>query len=158
MDTFAQFLSATRRRAGVSQRALAKQLDIDPSYLSRIERGEFPPPAREKVVALLNALHVTGAAERTYGFLLAGHGSMADLKEVQGAPQAPEEPKEATRAPSSAVLMFPDVDDLESQVLVERLRMFLEDAARSEDRLRLERDVIRDFLDWREYCLDGDNG
>lgn len=45
-----------RAASGATLRGFALRADIDPSYLSKIERGEFAPPSEEKIVALALAL------------------------------------------------------------------------------------------------------
>jgi transcriptional regulator with XRE-family HTH domain len=39
-----------------SIRRLAKAIDIEPSYLSKIERGQQPPPGEETIIALAREL------------------------------------------------------------------------------------------------------
>ena len=39
-----------------SVRQVAGRLGVEPSYLSKIERGEFPPPAEETIVKLAGVL------------------------------------------------------------------------------------------------------
>jgi len=39
-----------------SVRKVATRIGVEPSYLSKIERGEQPPPSEEKIVALAQAL------------------------------------------------------------------------------------------------------
>ncbi len=39
-----------------SVRKLAALVDIEPSYLSKIERGQQPPPGERTIIALANAL------------------------------------------------------------------------------------------------------
>lgn len=48
-----QILREMRERRGVSLRAAANELEVDPSYLSRIERGLQPPsePLMKRVAA-----------------------------------------------------------------------------------------------------------
>jgi transcriptional regulator with XRE-family HTH domain len=41
---------------GIGLRKLAMTIGISPTYLSKIERGEMPPPAERQVVALANVL------------------------------------------------------------------------------------------------------
>ncbi len=48
----AKALQGTR----LSLRAFARQLDIEPSYLSKIERAEFPPPSEELIVKIAQGL------------------------------------------------------------------------------------------------------
>lgn len=57
-EAFGALLQALRRRAGLSQGALAKLAGIDPSYVNRLERGEREPPKREIVEALIAALQL----------------------------------------------------------------------------------------------------
>lgn len=44
-ETFGQRLRRLREGEGISLRAFAKILDKSPTYISKIERGELPPPA-----------------------------------------------------------------------------------------------------------------
>jgi len=39
-----------------SVRKVASRIGVEPSYLSKIERGEQPPPSEEKIVALAQVL------------------------------------------------------------------------------------------------------
>jgi len=39
-----------------SVRQVAARIGVEPSYLSKIERGDQPPPSEEKIVALAEAL------------------------------------------------------------------------------------------------------
>jgi HTH-type transcriptional regulator, competence development regulator len=48
-NTFGTLLQKLRQEKGLSQRQLANQVDVIPTYMSKIERGEFPPPS-EKVI------------------------------------------------------------------------------------------------------------
>ncbi|MBL3677528.1 MAG: helix-turn-helix transcriptional regulator [Alphaproteobacteria bacterium] len=48
-NTFGNLLQKLRQDKGLSQRQLANQVDVIPTYMSKIERGEFPPPS-EKVI------------------------------------------------------------------------------------------------------------
>lgn len=41
---------------GYSLRALAQHIGVEPSFLSKVERGEVPPPSEAKIVALADAL------------------------------------------------------------------------------------------------------
>lgn len=58
MDTFLGcYLSASRERSGLSQRALAEQIGVDYTYLSKIERGQMVP-SDDVLRKLANALPV----------------------------------------------------------------------------------------------------
>ena len=45
-----------REAESISLRKFAVMVNMSPTYLSKVERGEFPPPAEEKVVAIAKAL------------------------------------------------------------------------------------------------------
>lgn len=48
-NDFGKTITKLREAKGYSQRQLATILNVTPTYLSKIERGEFPPPS-EKVI------------------------------------------------------------------------------------------------------------
>ncbi len=56
MDDFGQMLRQYRRKAGLTQNALAYKTGIHSSYISRIERGERQAPEREMVIKIIDAL------------------------------------------------------------------------------------------------------
>jgi len=45
-----------RTRDGYSVRGMAKMLDIQPSYISKIERNEVKPPSEETIIRLAKVL------------------------------------------------------------------------------------------------------
>lgn len=53
---FGSALRDLRRRARLSQRALAGQTGLDFSYISKLENGRLPPPAADTVVAICRVL------------------------------------------------------------------------------------------------------
>lgn len=53
---FGRRVRALRAEQGWGLRKFAKAVGVSPTYLSKIERGEFPPPAEDKVVAIADAL------------------------------------------------------------------------------------------------------
>jgi len=50
MNNFGKELRELREETGVSLRAFAEKMGVSPTYISKIERGEFNPPAA-KVIA-----------------------------------------------------------------------------------------------------------
>jgi len=62
MAAFGTYLR-TRREAlrrsddRFSVRQVAERIGVEPSFLSKVERSEEPPPSEEKVVALARELH-----------------------------------------------------------------------------------------------------
>lgn len=60
-DSFGNYLRQRRqalraRDAGFSLRKIADRVGLEPSYLSKIERGEQPPPSEESIRAIAGAL------------------------------------------------------------------------------------------------------
>lgn len=47
--TFGEKVKKLREKKGISQRQFALALDITPTYMSKIERGEFSPPSEEVI-------------------------------------------------------------------------------------------------------------
>jgi transcriptional regulator with XRE-family HTH domain len=74
---FGQTVRELREGRGIGLRRFARQLGISPTYLSKIERGEFAPPAEDKVVAMADAL----GADRDVLLALAGRVA-SDLKAI----------------------------------------------------------------------------
>ena len=55
-STLGQTLKQCRRTAGVTQRALARSVGVDVSYISKLENNRMPPPAADTIVKLARAL------------------------------------------------------------------------------------------------------
>lgn len=51
-ETFGAFTRREREAKQIGLRKMAKMIDVSPTYLSKIERDEFPPPAEDKVKAI----------------------------------------------------------------------------------------------------------
>ena len=49
---FGAFVRHEREARGIGLREMAKMIGVSPTYLSKIERDEFPPPAEDKVKAI----------------------------------------------------------------------------------------------------------
>ena len=56
--TFGKLVRDERERRGIGLRQFARQVGMSPTYLSKVERGEFAPPAEEKVVAIAGLLEL----------------------------------------------------------------------------------------------------
>jgi transcriptional regulator with XRE-family HTH domain len=61
MNSFGDYLRQRREQlyaddSGFSLRRVAGAVGIEPSYLSKVERGEQPPPSEKTIVALARAL------------------------------------------------------------------------------------------------------
>ena len=54
--TFGATVRYAREQRGIGLRQFAKQVGVSPTYLSKIERDEFGPPAEDKVVAIAKLL------------------------------------------------------------------------------------------------------
>ncbi len=62
MGQFGQFIRDRRERlrredSSFSVRQLARRLGVEPSYLSKVERGETAPPSEAKIVLLAKELN-----------------------------------------------------------------------------------------------------
>lgn len=71
-DSFATLLRQYRERAGRSRNALAREVGVDPSYLTRIEHGERDVPRQHIIEALYRALLLT-IPERNQFLAVAGY-------------------------------------------------------------------------------------
>jgi transcriptional regulator with XRE-family HTH domain len=48
-EKFGEFVRRQREAKEIGLREMAKMIGVSPTYLSKIERDEFPPPAEDKV-------------------------------------------------------------------------------------------------------------
>jgi transcriptional regulator with XRE-family HTH domain len=51
-EKFGAFVRHEREARDIGLREMAKMIGVSPTYLSKIERDEFPPPAEDKVKAI----------------------------------------------------------------------------------------------------------
>src|SRR5271170_2436865 len=51
-EKFGAFVRSQREARDIGLREMAKMIGVSPTYLSKIERDEFPPPAEDKVRAI----------------------------------------------------------------------------------------------------------
>jgi transcriptional regulator with XRE-family HTH domain len=51
-EKFGAFVRSQREAREIGLREMAKMIGVSPTYLSKIERDEFPPPAEDKVTAI----------------------------------------------------------------------------------------------------------
>ena len=57
-NEFGNVLREYRRKAGISQRELAKRAGLDFSYISKIENGRLPPPAADTLILICQILEI----------------------------------------------------------------------------------------------------
>jgi transcriptional regulator with XRE-family HTH domain len=55
-DTFGTTVRRERERLQIGLRQFAKIIGVSPTYLSKVEREQFPPPAEDKVVAIAKVI------------------------------------------------------------------------------------------------------
>ncbi len=55
-EKFGAFVRAGREAKEIGLREMAKMIGVSPTYLSKIERDEFAPPAEDKVRAIATIL------------------------------------------------------------------------------------------------------
>lgn len=75
-EDFPTLLRSYRERAVRSRNALAHEVGVDPSYLTRIEHGDREPPRQHIVEALSRALKLS-VAERNRLLVAAGYAPMS---------------------------------------------------------------------------------
>ena len=51
-EKFGAFVRRHREAKEIGLREMAKMIGVSPTYLSKVERDEFPPPAEDKVRAI----------------------------------------------------------------------------------------------------------
>jgi transcriptional regulator with XRE-family HTH domain len=51
-EKFGAFIRRERKGKEIGLREIAKMIGVSPTYLSKVERDEFPPPAEDKVRAI----------------------------------------------------------------------------------------------------------
>jgi transcriptional regulator with XRE-family HTH domain len=77
IKTFGSTIRSWREEKEIGLRKFAEQVGMSPTYLSKVERDDFPPPGEEKIVAIAKAL------EKDADELLALAGRVAsDLSEI----------------------------------------------------------------------------
>src|SRR2546421_11501095 len=75
-DDFPTLLRSYRERAVRSRNALAHEVGVDPSYLTRIEHGDREPPRQHIVEALARALRLS-VPERNRLLVAAGYAPVS---------------------------------------------------------------------------------
>lgn len=58
IERFGEFVRRRRQEKGLGLRQMAKLIGVSPTYLSKVERDEFSPPAEDKVKAIAQLLEV----------------------------------------------------------------------------------------------------
>jgi HTH-type transcriptional regulator, competence development regulator len=76
-EKFGAFIRREREGKEIGLREMAKKIGVSPTYLSKVERDEFPPPAEDKV------RKIAAIIERDVDELLALAGRVAsDLTDI----------------------------------------------------------------------------
>jgi len=55
-EKFGEFVRRERVVKDIGLREMAKLIQVSPTYLSKVERNEFPPPAEDRVKAIAKIL------------------------------------------------------------------------------------------------------
>lgn len=80
MEKFGEYVKNLRLKLGLGLREVARSIDIEPSYLSDIERSRRNAPTTEKLEKLASALSLS-EAERPYFYDLAKVGKQVEIAE-----------------------------------------------------------------------------
>ena len=76
-ERFGKEVRTRREEKDIFLRELARRVNMSPTYLSKVERAEFPPPAEKKVQAIAGELGIDP------DYLLARAGKVAqDVKDI----------------------------------------------------------------------------
>jgi transcriptional regulator with XRE-family HTH domain len=51
-EKFGEFVRREREAKGIGLREMARRIGVSPTYVSKVERDEFPPPAEDRVKAI----------------------------------------------------------------------------------------------------------
>jgi transcriptional regulator with XRE-family HTH domain len=51
-EKFGAFIRREREARDIGLREMAKKIGVSPTYMSKVERDEYPPPAEDKVKAI----------------------------------------------------------------------------------------------------------
>ena len=82
--TFGSLVRQERERRKIGLREMARQIGVSPTYLSLVERDEFPPPAEDKVTAIAKII----GRDRDELLALAGKVSSDLQKKIKEKPRA----------------------------------------------------------------------
>src|SRR5690606_4766614 len=154
MTDFARLLADARKRAGVTQKELAEQVGVDHSYISKIERGIYDPPARDKVLAIANILGITQSGERAYFVFSAGYAPLSeDLAQLQ---QETSPAEKVTMPLAGGSFHFPSPERLEEENIVGRIRQLLQSSELSREERTEYINILRSFVSWLEFRIGKD--
>ena len=56
--SFGKFIRKKRLEAGYTLREFAQEVEISPTFISRMERGEIDPPGEDKITAMAQVLSI----------------------------------------------------------------------------------------------------
>ena len=64
---FGKFVRQKREAKQIGLREMARMIRVSPTYLSKVERDEFPPPAEDKIKAIADILDLDADELLTLG-------------------------------------------------------------------------------------------
>ena len=152
MKEFASVLKENRLRAGLTQKDLAERVNLDHSYISKIERLTTVPPSRENVIAIADALAIENEAQRVSFLLAAGCANLEDFERVKSSFSRELTPQQDLPFGTGA-LNFPNLKKIEESELLERIRQLLNHPNISPEKRMEYLDIIRSFIEWLEYRI-----
>ena len=80
MKTFGEYVKELRQKLGISLREVARRIEIEPSYLSDIERGRRNAPAKDKLEKLASILEIPESEQYKF-YDLAKVGKSVEIAE-----------------------------------------------------------------------------
>lgn len=126
MNRFGEHLRAARTRANLSQKKLGKLVEVDDSYISKMETGTFPPPSRDVALKLADALGMNDKADRLAFLLAARAASEEDVQGLKLVDQATH------KAASPGTVLRSPLSPSDQEILMRRLAMMEKRLKRAE--------------------------
>ncbi len=141
MTSFGSLLKLLRLSIGISQRQLAASIGLNPSHLSRVERGQKNPPKRETIGKICKVLGLS-QEQRQQLYEAAGYlAPQTKSKETSEVPgfHSPLRPSRKTGQPPSHE---PQLQGLAHKAVEQLTLLLSRDDLSSRQRGRLAREVI----------------
>ena len=62
-EKFGAFIRREREAKDIGLREMAKKIGVSPTYMSKVERDDYPPPAEDKVKAIAKIIECDADAK-----------------------------------------------------------------------------------------------
>jgi transcriptional regulator with XRE-family HTH domain len=153
MNHFGELLRETRKQARISQQALADEIGVDDSYISKMEKGVDRSPSREVALRLADALGLSDGEDRIKFLSAAGVVSGEDLEgfaliKIEDGQASKEEGR------ASGALHFPQPRRMEKERVIQEVSEVLNKAEVSKEAWQETLKLLGSFLGWLNFRLE----